>query len=510
MKTNKLILGLVAAGALITTSCSDNFLEVDNPVGEPIEKYYTTDAHVFEALTAAYDPLHWPDWGLGNYNCINICSEIMADNVWVGGANAGDMLNWQKLFNFEGDKNYTLGSLWTIDYTGIKRCNDVLKYVDWTSDMTEINKKLYMAQARLLRVYYYNMLWHFFGNIPFYLENLEKPYIAEQLKANDVYTQLITELEDVLAENTLPMVWADNSSTDKNIGRVSQAMGYMLYAEMVMYQNDNTRYSKALDYMKNIINNGNYGLLDNFADIWLESGEWSKESIFEINYNDDNNLRGWNSPLATGGTVLPTLISPNSWPGGKGLNAGQDGWGFMPIRTELYEAFDAADARRDVTCWDARDVAYNKRYQDTGFWLGKYIAQSENNKDAGFDNNLNYNNNLRIYRYAETLLNAAELALATGDASSALSYTNKVRSRAGLPALTSVTLDDIIKERRFEFVGEGKRYWDLVRTGKAATVLVPDTYGYRTNTWATHNKYVPIPLSELDTSPNLVQNDGYK
>lgn len=509
MKKNHYIaLGLLSA-ALFTASCSDDFLEVDNPTGEPLESYYTTDAHIREAVTAAYDPLHWPDWGLGNYNCINICSEIMSDNVWVGGSNAGDMLNWQKLFNYDGDENNTLGSLWTIDYSGVKRCNDVLKYLEWAKDVTPENKALYAAQARLLRVYYYNMLWHFFGNIPFYLENLSLPYQAEQLKADQVYDKLIVELEDILNSKVLPMAWTDNSATDKNIGRVSQAMGYMLYAEMVMYQKDTNRYPKALEYMKTIINDGQYKLLDNFADIWLESGEWSSESIFEINYNDDNNRRGWGSPLATGGTVLPTLISPNSWPGGKGLSKGADGWGFMPVRLETYNAFEDGDARRDVTCWDGRGVAYTKRYQDTGLWLGKYIAQSDNNKDAGFDNNLNYNNNLRVYRFAETLLNAAELALATGDAATALQYTNMIRQRAKLAPLTAVTLDDILKERRFEFVGEGKRYWDLVRTDKAASTLVPDEYGYRTQSWTSNKKYIPIAIGELDSSPNLVQNEEY-
>ena len=73
--------------------------------------------------------------------------------------------------------------------------------------------------------------------------------------------------------------------------------------------------------------------------------------------------------------------------------------------------------------------------------------------------------------------------------------------------MTRITLDDIIKERRLEFVGEGKRYWDLVRTGKAASALVPDTYGYRTNTWTEKKKYIPISQSELDSDPNLVQND---
>ena len=72
--------------------------------------------------TSAYDPLHWPDWGLGQYNALNIDGEIMGDNFWVGGATKTDMQNWHMLFNYEANENNTLGSLWTVDYSGIKRC----------------------------------------------------------------------------------------------------------------------------------------------------------------------------------------------------------------------------------------------------------------------------------------------------------------------------------------------------------------------------------------------------
>lgn len=82
------------------------------------------------------------------------------------------------------------------------------------------------------------------------------------------------------------------------------------------------------------------------------------------------------------------------------------------------------------------------------------------------------------------------------------------RHRAGLTDNKAATIDNIIDERHKEFVGEGKRYWDLIRTGKAATTLVPDAYGYRTNTWTEKKKYLPIPLSEIDASHGtLTQND---
>ena len=101
-----------------------------------------------------------------------------------------------------------------------------------------------------------------------------------------------------------------------------------------------------------------------------------------------------------------------------------------------------------------------------------------------------------------------------GSATEATGYVNEVRTRAGLAALSSVTIDDILTERHMEFCGEGKRYFDLVRaegisgaTQKASTVLVPDSYGYRTNSWTASKKHIPLAQSELDADPSLKQNN---
>ena len=324
------------------------------------------------------------------------------------------------------------------------------------------------------------------------------------MQADEIYGQLIVELEAIIDSKVLPMRWKANDA-----GRVSQAMAYMLYAEMVMYQNDTQRYQRALGYMKEIIASSDYNLNPNYAALWQESGEWCSESIFEINYNDDMAQRDWGvAALNAGGSVLPTLISPNQWPGGDGWNAGEDGWGFLPVRVETYNMFAEGDVRRDATIWDVRGSSYTERYQDTHLWLAKYRPYSDNNKDCPTSKNLNYNNNKRVYRYAETLLNAAELILATGgSASEALGYLNEVRTRAGLAGYTECNLENILNERHMEFCGEGKRYFDLVRTGNAATVLVPDKYGYRTNSWTPSKKHIPLAQSELDADPTLVQNN---
>ena len=508
----KIYAGLVLAASVALTGCSDDFLEVTPPTQNPIEEYYTTEEHVYEALIAAYDPLHWPDWNGSQYNPVNLMSDIMADDIWVGGSDRTDNQYWHLMMNFEANPENCMSGLWTCEYSGVKRCNDVLEYITWAAgDISAENQASWNAQARVLRAYYYCNLWKFWGNIPFYMENLAFPYLAEQKSADDVYEAVITDLEEVIGMNALPMKWADTSSED-NVGKVSQAMAYMLYADMVMYQNDESRYTKALGYMQQIIGSQEYGLMGSYADIFEEAGEWGSESIFEVNYKSQNAVRSYNGPLVAGGTILPRLITPYGYSAKAGDNAGVDqGWGFGPVRLETYEMYAEGDQRRDVTCFDANaHGTYEPRYEDTGYFLGKYIAKTANLEGQLADGDLNFNNNLRVYRYAETLLNAAELLVRTGgDTGEASRLLNLVHNRSGLTDTVDPTLDNILQERRLEFVGEGKRYWDLVRTGKAATALKPDPYGYRTNTWTESKKYLPIPQAEIDAAQGTLTQNNY-
>ena len=78
---------------------------------------------------------------------------------------------------------------------------------------------------------------------------------------------------------------------------------------------------------------------------------------------------------------------------------------------------------------------------------------------------------------------------------------------ADVEGYDACTIDNILNERHLEFIGEGKRYFDLVRTGYASTYLVPDAYGYRTNSWTPQKKHIPLSQSELDADPSLVQNN---
>ena len=249
--------GLMMAAAIAVSSCSDSFLDVSDPTRTTIDEYFTTDARIQEAVVAAYDPLHWPDWAMNEYNPLNLMSDIMADDLWVGGSDKTDNANWHYMMNFEAKPTAVIAGLWTDAYSGVKRCNDVIAYMEkGISDMTEKNARYYEAQVRTLRVFYYSWLWKFWGNVVYFDKNFEgAPYLGTQYTADEVYDFMIADLEAAIALDALPM-----KETDANLGRVTKAMAYMLYAEIVMYQNDESRFATALRYMTEIINSGDYDL----------------------------------------------------------------------------------------------------------------------------------------------------------------------------------------------------------------------------------------------------------
>lgn len=504
MKLNKYILTTAIAGfGLGLSSCGSDWLDITNNTQETVEDYYTTEANIQQAVVAAYDPLHWFDYA-NNYCGINIYPEVLADQCFPGGGDVNDMNQWKTVFNFNTTATVVLDTNYSNAYSGVKRCIDALYYMDnyWKPETSEelANREYYRSQVLALRAFFYNYLWHWWGNIAYYDTVLGGDYLATQYTADEVYEFIMKDLEDVIAANNLP-----EKCSGPDLGRVTKHFVYMLYAEVVMYQNDASRKGKALQYMEEIINSGKYQLMGNFADIWEVSGEWCDESIWEINYSDYLANRNWSWGGTAGGTVVPCMILPRGYNSSDGIHD-NTGWGFGTVRKSTYDSYDAADTRRDVSIWQPEPGSYNVGYQDTGYFLGKYAGKIGGNSGQIADALLNYNNNLRLYRYSECLLNAAELGSAN-----AQTYLDMVRSRAGLSSVPA-TLDNIIRERAWEFLGEGKRYWDLIRTGLAKDLLVagneiPDD---RTGNYTDNKKYLPFPQSEIDKCHGtLKQNDQY-
>lgn len=258
MKTNilyKLGIAALLAALLVLTGCKDSFLEVEPGKKMTLTEYFSTDEHIYEAVAATYHPMRLFDWNGATYNPINICSEVMTDNFWAGGADLNDYTYWHYMEDFKADPLHTLEGIWKQCYLGVKNANDVLSYVETGKDkITAEHQKLYTEEAMVLRAFYYCQLWKFYGYIPVYMKNLTSPYTCEQSAPDAAYDAIITSLEEAIAIGALPMQW-----DDANLGRVNRATAYMLYAEMVMYQNDESRYSKALEYMRQIISSGQIG-----------------------------------------------------------------------------------------------------------------------------------------------------------------------------------------------------------------------------------------------------------
>ena len=516
MKLNRILTAAAAAFTLVLISgCGDAFLTVDNPTAQPIEEYFTTPEHLAEALVAAYDPLEWTDWGCGAYNPLPLMSDIMADQIWPGGSDRNDNHYWHLMAEYSATPNDCMTALWTDAYSGVKRCNDCLKYIDWVEGLDPQTAISYQAQCRVLRCTYYSWIWKFWGNVPYYEENLSGDFVCQQYKADEVYDFIMADLEGAIALNALPM-----KCIGSELGHVTKAFAYMLYAELAMYQKDASRLSTAFNYMKEIIDSQQYSLYPDFNAMFSADGEWCSESIFEISYKSEGSYRSWGGPLNAGGTVLPRLLGPSGWT--DGLDGHDNGWGFCPVASTTYTMYEEGDARRDATCWNAAAVgSYNIRYQDTGFFLEKYVGQTTNAGQIA-DGDLNYDKNIRMYRYAETLLNAAELVVEGYGSGDAAAWLNLVHNRAGLTDTVEATLANIKQERRLEFVGEGKRYWDLIRWGDAASTLVAgDDPNFTTggdhgklSGWKETAKYLPIPQSEIDATAGtafpLEQNPGYQ
>lgn len=496
----KIFYAICAFAVLMLSSCGKDFVTAVHNSSEPQSEYYINEERMFQGLVAAYDPLKWFDY-FYEYDALNMVSDIMADDIYCGGSNEGDQPKLVKTHFYNVTSLEQCGAIWTICYSGINRACHVLENVDGVPGMTEEKKNLYKAEATVLKAFYYTLLWKFWGNVPYYDKNLEAPYIAPQLKADEVYENIVTRLEEAFELNVLPMKAAAGSE-----GRVTKAMAYMLYAEAVMYQNDQARYEKALEYMDEIITSGKYSLVADFASIWEESGEWGTESVWEINYMSEGAARSWGNPIYSGGSVYPML---SGVPGAPEASGYKGGWGFGPVAQSAWDMYEEGDTRRDGGIlnfyYEFPDLTLGEtRWQYTGLFLKKYVARMNGNHGQIADADMNYGNNQRYYRYAETLLNAAELGVLTGkDRSNCLA---EVRARANCSDTGTDQLS-ILEERHKEFVGEGKRYWDLIRTGQAATVLKAANHEWRQNDWTENKKYWPLPQSECDKDPNLVQNN---
>ncbi|MFT4073453.1 MAG: RagB/SusD family nutrient uptake outer membrane protein [Dysgonamonadaceae bacterium] len=510
---------------ILFSACSDSFLTVDHTTELEGEKAYTPE-RIESAMIAAYQPLQWMDMWMP----LPFISEVMGNDIRVGGGNLSDQAGIHDLSRYQAKAVNHPDAVWNSAYSGIFRTNIVLNEVDKVN-ISEDAKETLRAEAYSLRTFYYFLVWRFYGNIP-YFSNNPTDIVTEwtnikQYSVNDAYAALINDIDTALKSGKLA-----KSSAEGQYGRFTQAAAQMLKAQLVLTQKDETKYEEVLNDMQTIIASPNYALMSNFADIWEDAGEWCSESIFEINYTDQNATRGWgSSAFNPGGSVFQSMIGIN---GLSDINF-NGGWGFMPMEPNLYNAFEDADTRKNASILNFKyykehvnpaAVYDTTRWDDTGCFNKKYLPRKGGNSHATSSPEVNYRNNIRVFRLADTYLIAAELLVRRGQNQAlADEYLNEVRGRAykytGSYQKTA-TLDNILAERRLEFAGEGYRFFDMIRFGKESEITHKMQTGwsdsgngkkvriYGTFTYDPSKRYFPIPQSEVDRSLGaLKQNTGY-
>ena len=497
---------------LLASACGNDFL-TNQPTERQAAGAPATEGAIFSNITSCYQILLFDSYANNQYNSVPLMSDLRSDDIYKGGGDAGDQHQLYLLSQFDSTPAETLGGLWSIYFTGLSRSNNAIIACENAVDLSPEKQERYLAEAKTLRAYFVHWLWKFWGNIPYFTEPLSTPpYMTEQKSADEIYALIMDDLEYATGKNESGAYRLPMSTTGAELGRINLATAMMLKARTVLYQKDASKYAEITNDMAQIIGSGAYTLAPSFSEMWLDKGEFGPESIFEVNHIPEG--KTWASGWQGYGTNLPAFISPNGLSLGNETGDLKGGWGFGPVRAQTWAIFEEGDTRREGSINHFSSDLYTPRFQDTGYFLGKYAARVGYNPSGDVD--LNFANNLRVFRYAETLLNYAELIALHGQAEaggiSAQDCLDQIRRRAfGADSSIPLTATNVKLERRREFVGEGMRYWDLVRWGD--TALLNDNDSFSVRTWTPENKYLPIPQSEIDntkgTDFELKQNPGY-
>mgnify|MGYP002398517960 CR=1 FL=1 len=464
--------------------------------------YLASESDYRTMAVSVYSPLQW-------LNQAVVVGEIASDNAVSGGENASDVLALQQIDDYTHTaNNSTLAELWRSAYEGVNRANYMTQYKNTNPAGASISfagKDALYGEVYFLRAYYYFTLVKFFGDVPLFVDKrlgLEESGSLGRAPKADVYRQIEADLTAAVA--ALPAVQVQK-------GRITKYAALALLGKVYLYQK---KYNEAATMLDNVITPAAFTLVNNFASIFLASGENGSESVFEIQYSNTSPYYNWGGATRGQGNYAVQQC------GIRGLNGSASmpyapGWSTNLPTQNLAAAYQAGDQRKaatilDIEAYKAANPSFNITYQvapykNTGLYSQKYHPRKG---ETSGQLELNYLNNFRIIRYSDVLLMAAEAwnKASTPNDTKARDYLNQVRRRAFGSNAFDITASGnalylaILNERRLELAMEGDRFFDLVRTGQAATAITGFTVG--------KHEVFPIPLDEVTIS-GLPQNPGY-
>ncbi len=483
---------------ILLTGCTD-FLKTD-PQGQLIEASFpVSSSDALLATTAVYAAVRNWYYNSGGYPIL----DIMSDDAYKG-SNKNDQLATvgaydNFTFNTTGDG---LDRWWATLYQGIKWANVVIEKVpDISMDTTLRNR--YLGEARFMRGLFYFDLVRAWGGVPKVTASIPPLHLG-RANSKEIYSLIVSDLQ--YAETHLTKK-SELISSDK--GRATAGAAEALLAKVYLFQKD---FVNAEKYALKVIQSNEYSLEPWFIDANGVNGNNGVESIFEVGALGVEDYNGGGAQYANTQGVRG---SPNR------------GWGFNRPSIDLRKSFEPGDTRLKGTIIDLGDTIDGVFIKGDPDPANDPVITLNQNGDTiniqcynrkvwtpGNDTPTQWAHHRRLIRYADVLLMAAEALNENGKQTDALTYLNQVRKRArggNILILPDVTITDknllrdkILLERRHELALEGERFWDLVRTGKAATVLGP--LGFVPG----KHELLPIHQSEIDISQgSLTQNPDY-
>ena len=475
---------IICLTAATVFSCGKKFLE-EEPRTVSLEDLLKSPDGAERMIAAVYNKLY--DFGEHSFSWIGITS-IASDDAEKGsdvsdaGADKDQLDNWTFT-----PSSLSFGEIWLNNFQGIGRATYALKYLP---DMDVPDKDRYIGEAKMLRAYFYWNLVRTFGGVPIITKVLESETEIEsattRASAEEVYAYIESDLLDAISKLPLTIPPAEN-------GRVSKGAAQALLSKVYLYQK---KWGQAKEMADAVIASNQYSLDPDYSKIWREVGEFSPESIWEVNAIGTTPNKG-----------IENYFVVQAPRGDNGL-----GWGFNTPSPNLVSAYEPGDVRkaatimfRGETLWDGFVVSPNAT--NAMYNYKSYVSKTMETYNG---DDVQTNKNLRILRFGEILLIKAEAENELGNIEPAKEALNMIRARAGLEPTTANTQADlreaIYKERRVEMAFEHDRMFDLQRTGRAGEVLRALGKPYVDGK---HNLF-PIPQIEINLSNGkLAQNPGY-
>lgn len=492
----KIYIILIVAGVIIFSNCED-FLD-QRPEGTiPTTGIdYTKSENIFMPVSAAYAQLR-------NYRAHVFpyigAFEIASDNADKG-STPEDNPPMKEIDDLKYQSNNGLiNDLWGGYFDIVSSANYAIHQMPlFEAALMNAADKAYAMQsqgeAKFIRAYAYFNLTRLFGRVPI----IDTTLTAEQLAAQPQATtqQLYTFIEKDLSEAIAVL---PEQYTREWTGRVTRYSAMALKAKVHLYQSE---WDSVASNAGKVIASGRFELLPDFRQVFSIEGENSKESLFEIQSSTLGKTSGEQTFIEYAYVQGPRGNFPSN----------MQGWGFCTPSQNLIDFFTT----RGEVIRPATTLLYRGTKTPEGDSIRANVTNSVYNGKVytpSVYNRWNYNgygfdHNVRILRYADVLLMYAEArtrgaSVTTPTALTAIEAVNIVRRRAGLTDLGTITLQQIWDERRAELALEEDRFFDLIRTGQAATAL--QNKGFV----AGKHEVYPIPAAQMQLNPNLTQNNGY-